>query len=271
MKHEWMTVQGLVPSDTPCNTQSAYGYEFFARLFDLTGEQRYYMLLGQIAHHTCYDFRETLRGDILSCSYSTADDRRVINANSYRMYMLLDAGHRMHKDEYVEKGLATLRYVLSKQNPDGSWPYSEDQSFVDGYHTCFVLKNLWRSRQFAGPLQADLDLAFERGSAYYFSHLIDSRGYPVPFAVSPRLTLYKYDSYDLAEAIGLLCDTGKVRQLLMPMVSFADECFRVPEGWFIFRRYKGLPVRGIPYLRYANSAMFLALTKAMKVASESSS
>jgi hypothetical protein len=261
MKHEWMTIQGLVRPDTPCNTQTAYGYEFFSRLLDLSGDERYRQHLERIAWHVSHDFRETSRGNLLSCSYSTDDDRRVVNANSYRMYMLLDAGFKFKNDEYTTKGLGTLRYVLSMQNPDGSWPYSEDQDFVDGYHTCFVLKNLLRSRRYSGDLCGQLDDAFERGSTYFFTRLVNANDVPVPFSVTSRLTLYKFDSYDLAEAMSLICESGKEKHLLEPMIDVARRRFLTKDGWFAFRLYKGLPVRGIPYMRYANSAMFLALSK----------
>jgi hypothetical protein len=58
------------------------------------------------------------------------------------MYMLVDEGKRFDNKEYLNKGLATLHYILAKQNSDGSWPYSQDQEFVDCYHTVFVIKNL---------------------------------------------------------------------------------------------------------------------------------
>lgn len=265
MKHDWMTVKGLIPKDTPCHTQTAYAYELFASLHAVTGKALYEDYLAQIASHEANDFPEWQTGETLVSSYSTLDSRKVVNANSYRMLMLLDAGRRFKKQQYIDKGLATLRYVLSMQQADGSWPYAEDQQFVDTYHTCFVLKNLFKSRNNAGGLEGEIDSAIERGFKYYVSHLFDEKGYPVPFAVRPRMVLHKYDSYDLAESIGLLAELDKEPERLRHLLAFAAERFQTKEGWFRFRLYWSVPFKGIPYMRYANSAMFLALTKALNL------
>jgi hypothetical protein len=267
MKHEWMTVQGLVPADTPCNTQTAYPYRFFAELKEITGEQRFDEHLRRIADHVCRDFPETRNGDLLSASYSTIDNRRVVNSNSYRAYMLMDAAMRFNDPVCREKGEATARYVLAMQHPDGSWPYSEDQPFVDGYHTCFVLKNLeaCRQRTTDAALKARITAGIDAGYAYFFARLFDGAGHPVPFSVEPRLTLFAHDGYDLAETIGLLAEFGVQRERLGGLLAFARRRFLTRDGWFMFRIYKGIPaVKGIPYIRYANSAMFYALTKVLR-------
>ena len=267
MKHEWMTIHGLVPADTPCNTQTAYPYRFFAELKEITGEGRFDQYLRRIADHVSRDFPETRNGDCLSASYSTIDNRRVVNSNSYRAYMLLDAAKRFDDAVCRDKGEATTRYVLSMQNADGSWPYSEDQPFVDGYHTCFVLKNLEASRRLVSDsvLRSHISAAIDRGYRYFFARLFDGKGYPIPFSVVPRLTLYAYDGYDLAETIGLLAEFGREQERLPHLLDFAENRFLTRSGWFVFRIYKGIPaIKGIPYIRYANSAMFFALTKIMR-------
>jgi hypothetical protein len=259
-----MTVQGLIPPGTPCNTQTAYAYEFFKQLHDITGHQEYIEYLSRIAKHVAYDFPERRIGDSLVCSYSMMDRAEVVNANSYRALMLIDAGTRFNDPEYLEKGIATLRYVLSMQGQDGSWPYSEDQPFIDNYHTCFIIKNLYKCKRVLGDTLG-IENAIQRGLSYYFSYLFDRDGYPIPFAVKPRLTLYKYDSYDLAESISLLAELDIEHERIIQLIHLAKTRFQTKDGWFIFRRYPFPHLKGIPYIRYANSAMFLALTKVLKL------
>ncbi|MFN8673757.1 MAG: hypothetical protein U0457_16975 [Candidatus Sericytochromatia bacterium] len=267
MKHQWMTIQGLVPVDTPCNTQTSYGYEFFSRLYEITNKDEYKVYLEKIAKHVANDFPEwQVDDDKLVCSYSTIDKRRVVNANSYRMYMLIDAGIRFNNEFYLKKGLDTMRYVISKQNNDGSWPYSEDQDFVDCYHTCFVLKNLNKVRKILGEeYKSLLDSVIDKGLKYYLKNLFDENKYPIPFAIQPRTTIFKYDSYDLAESIALLSELDIEHELIEKLVQFSKNTFQTKEGWFKFRIYKVLPIIGIPYMRYSNSAMIFALTKVLKV------
>lgn len=262
MKHEWMTIQGLIPSDTPCNTQTAYPYALFSVLHDITKEKKYLDYLHSIIDHVINDFNETIEGNVISCSYSTGDNRRVINANSYRMYMLVDAGIRLNRQESLEKGLATFRYVKKMQSMDGSWPYSEDQKFVDNYHTCFILKNLLLCRKALNSNIEEMDKVIEKGWTYYKENLFDSLHFPIPFSVMPRYVNYHYDSYDLAETVSLFQEFEVDQSEIDALILFAKNAFQSVEGWFKFRIYK-YPVRHIPYMRYANTAMFLAFTKVL--------
>lgn len=264
MKHEWMTIQGLIPANTACNTQTAYPYELFVRLHELTGKNEYSEYLEKILHHINKDFAEWKEGDKLVCSYSTIDKRRVINANSYRMYMLIEGGKRFKNSTYTEKGIATLKYILSKQNSDGSWPYSEDQSFVDCYHTVFVLKNLLKVKEILCLDVYGLDDAVQKGLHFYFKHLFYKTGLPKPFAKEPRITLFKYDSYDFSESIGLLSILREYDFLLDRSIRFVTHRFLTKEGWCRYRLFNFFPFKGIPYMRYANTNMFLNLTKAYK-------
>lgn len=264
MKHRWMTISGIIPEDTPCNTQTSYVYEYFMKLSEIHDSEKYDEYLQKIAWHVANDFHEWQIGDTLACSYSTVDRRRVVNANSYRALMLIDAGKRFDNSEYLTKGIATLKYVINMQNKDGSWPYAEDQSFVDTYHTCFVLKNLYKIKKILGDDSLGIDQAIEKGLKYYFLNLFNDEGIPIPFSVKPRLTLHKYDSYDIAESIGLLAELNIENKIVTGLINFVKTNFQTKKGWFIFRIYPFVKIKGIPYMRYANSAMFLALTKVIK-------
>jgi hypothetical protein len=183
------------------------------------------------------------------------------------MYVLLDAGVRFSNEKYLNKGLATLRYVLSKQNENGSWPYSENQVFSDNYHTCFVIKNLHKACQIlkGNSPQIEIDRAIQNGLNFYFSKFLNNHDHPIPFFIKAHPTFYKYDSYDLAEIVGLLADLNIEHERLLRLICFAKNRFQKREGWLVFRIYPYWPLKGIPYMRYANSAMFFSLTKVYKL------
>ena len=96
-----------------------------------------------------------------------------------------------------------LAFVLWSQQPDGSWLYAMDgkDAFVDNFHTCFVLKNLFKAWRVLGD--EELHAAIDKGYGFYKSHLLDERGLPVPFARTQRLTLQRRELYDFAEGINL--------------------------------------------------------------------
>jgi len=67
------------------------------------------------------------------------DERVVVNAISYRAAFF--CGRELFGTRSI-CGRSQLRQVRAQEpEPHGSWDYA-GAHFVDGYHTCFVLKNL---------------------------------------------------------------------------------------------------------------------------------
>jgi hypothetical protein len=127
----------------------------------------------------------------------------VVNASAYRAFLLTKAALDFSEDRYRRQGEKNLYFVLESQNADGSWYYAMDgkRSFVDHFHTCFVMKALAKIERLTG--NPECTEALERGVAYYVRHLFDERGLPKPFSKAPRLTVYKRELYDYAECINL--------------------------------------------------------------------
>ena len=76
-----------------------------------------------------------------------------------------------------------------------------DRSFVDHFHTCFVLKALAKIELLTGD--EGCKRAIQRGINYYVTNLFDEQGVPKPFARPPRLIVYRHELYDYAECINL--------------------------------------------------------------------
>jgi hypothetical protein len=259
----WLTPFGLIPANTPCHTQTAYPYELFIRLYEITGENKYLDYLLQIANSVASDFYEVEEENMIASSYSISDKIIVINANSYRAFMLIEAGLRFKNSSYVSKGKATLNYIISKQNENGSWPYSEKSRFIDNYHTCFVLKNLIKIKKLLADPFDNLEESIKKGTEFFLGNLMSKKGYPRPFAVKSHISLHRLGSYDLAETIGILNEIDDDKEILNRLLIFTKAKFQSSEGWFAYRKYSFPVGMGIPYMRYANSAIFLSLTNVM--------
>jgi hypothetical protein len=162
-----------------------------------------------------------------------------------------------------------LAFVLENQNRDGSWPYAVDgvRSFVDHFHTCFVMKALAKIHALTGH-QGCLE-ALARGLEYYFAHLFDEDGLPRPFARAPRLTVYKRELYDCAECINLcvlLRDRfPRCQATLETVVSGILKDWIKPDGSFRSRKlFWGWD--NVPMHRWAQSQAFRSLAFYLKAA-----
>jgi hypothetical protein len=104
--------------------------------------------------------------------------------------------------------------------------------------------------------------ALSRGVAFYLRHLFDDDGLPRPFARAPRLTVYKRELYDCAEAINLsllLKDRFPACAVtLETVVAGVLENWVKPDGSFRSRRLL-FGWDNVPMHRWAQSQMFRSL------------
>jgi hypothetical protein len=204
---DWVTRTGVMAAQTPLITSTPYAYEAFAAVHRIDDLHRWSDVMRAIAEHARLDIRDKLLGEhAATAGYNPQDvEGGVVNASAYRAFLRMDAALRFGIDAYRRVAQRNLAYVLQAQRPDGSWPYATDgvRDFVDHFHTCFVLKALAKIEAMNPPGAQAVSSAIEAGVGYYVRHLFDEAGRPRPFAIAPRLTVYKRELYDYAECINL--------------------------------------------------------------------
>jgi len=159
-----------------------------------------------ITEHAVEDYPDAETSpDACSCYYKPGeeDSSGVINASAYRAFLLTSASIEFSNANYRKIAERNLNFVLQAQSSDGSWPYSTDEirTFVDHFHTCFVLKALAKIEALTTNPQCTK--AIERGVDYYVKNLFDEEGLPKPFSRKPRMTVYRRELYDYAECINV--------------------------------------------------------------------
>jgi len=186
----------------------------------------------------------------------------VINAAAYRAGMLTSAAKVFGRDDCWSIAERNLNFVLENQNADGSWYYAVDgvRDFVDHFHTCFVMKALAKIHSLTGH-QACL-AALSKGVDYYRANLFGEDGLPRPFAKAPRMTVYKCELYDCAEAINLcLLLRDRFPQLNTNLQTVVVGILKVwvkPNGSFRSRKLM-FGWDNVPMHRWAQSQMFRSL------------
>lgn len=124
----------------------------------------------------------------------------ILNSSMLAAMTLADAARLLDRQDLRERALAAASFVVSRQNQDGSWPYSErgDSRWVDGFHTSFVLQGL------AAILRVTdekwVRLAYRRGVAFYCKRL---RCHDGRARFSARTT-WPVDSMSLSQALEAL-------------------------------------------------------------------
>jgi hypothetical protein len=262
---DWETIDGTFPKQTPLITTLPYVYEAFAAVYEIDRQPRWLEVMRSIAEHAFRDYVDHgTRGGAATCAYSTmkGDQGYVVNASAYRAFLLTRAAVDLKDETYLQPAERNLQFVLDSQNADGSWYYAVDgrRSFIDHYHTCFVLKALAKIRaltnhQACGP-------AIDSGVAYYVDHLFDGQGIPRPFAKPPRLVVYRRELYDYAECLNLATVLrGRFQKLDERFVTALDDLlnrWQTPDGSFKSRQLL-IGWDAVPMHRWAQAQAFRSL------------
>jgi hypothetical protein len=263
---DWQHVNGLMPKGTPHITATPYCYEVFTRLFDLTGEEHYLEVARSIAAFVFDDLKDTPTGhDAAASSYTPHDHSKVVNASAYRAFVLFDAAQRFQEETYRAKAQKNLQFILQTQRQDGSWLYAIDslpEGFIDHFHTCFVLKNLYKINC---HLQSDeVNRAVQNGYEFYRKALFDGEDNPRTYAVAPRVEIVRLEMYNVAEAItlGTLLrnDIPEALVLAKKLATRLITQYQLPAGHWVTRTYRGGIRHTVPFLRWPQSQLFLAVT-----------
>jgi hypothetical protein len=263
---DWQNNTALWRKHTPFITTGPYCFEAFLGLFEATGDLKFREAAASTARFVYSDLRDTPSGPgVAAASYSPIDNTKVINATAYRAFVLFEAAHQLGASEYTRKAEQNLNFILESQRDDGSWLYALDspgEGFIDHFHTCFVLKNLWKiSFRLRRP---EIERAIKNGYAYYRKALFDAEDNPKSFAIQPRLQLVRLDLYNIAEAItlGVLLrnEIPEAFALAKSLGAKLVNQYQLPNGHFVTRVYFGGWRHTFPYLRWPQAQLFYALT-----------
>jgi hypothetical protein len=265
---DWVTRNGVIPSQTPLITSTPYCFEAFLGAFESEPSPAWREILESIARHAAHDIKDfPVSANSSSCSYTPFDGGGVVNAAAYRAFLLTTAARALGNAEYGLIAERNLRFVLECQNADGSSPYAVDgvRGFVDHFHTCFVMKALAKIHAQTGD--AATLTALSKGVEYYLANLFDVDGLPKPFARAPRLTVYKRELYDCAECINLcLLLRDRFPQLASVLHRTVNEIVSnwiQPSGAFRARRLH-VGWDDVPMHRWGQSQMFRSLALYLK-------
>jgi len=261
--YDWVTQYGVFPKETPLITVTPYCFNAFLSMYKTSRDSKYLDILDQISKFVAYDLREkTIAPNETASSYSPVDNSQVYNAIAYRAATLLKAYELFGKQEYYDKAIKNVRYVVNNQRDDGSWIYADDSRFIDNFHTCFVLNKLFESYRI---LNEDWILkSVVHGYTFYRENFFRKDNTPIHFYRTRFPKFRKIEMYDYAEGIslGVLLDDAIAGAFQFSIKLAADliNNFQLEQGSFVTRVSTLNTFNKVPYLRWPQAQLFYALT-----------
>lgn len=208
----WGTGFKIVVSDklvydenTPFTTNTPYALEALDKYYQFTNDPEVLKGIKSV-----FDFYEKdipimeENEDILVTSYGPFKDRVVINAVSYTMYAYAIFYKYFEESNYIANKISKMyQFVINNQNDDGSWFYDFDEnSFIDCFHSCFVLKNIFKTNVIYEL--NNVDEVLRKGYQYVKTSCYDEKkGLFKRFAKENKPSIVKFDLYDNGEVLSL--------------------------------------------------------------------
>ena len=261
----WQTSEHYWESGIPLITITPYAFWAFLRHYELTKNQKSYKTVISIGEFALKDLNKRKMGNETICSsYSPITKDIVINANSYRAAVLLGVYKLEGNKKYLEEANESIDFILSFQGNKGEWYYEAKppkDNFIDNFHTCFVLRNLYICNQI--NTRKDVSESITHGYKFYNQELFYENHRPKHFAKAKYAKLRKYEMYDYAEGIqlGVLLD-GMVRSIDKSIFLANDliDNFQLKKGYFVTRVTSLGTYHKVPYHRWPQAQLFHALT-----------
>lgn len=266
----------VVPAYTPASVVSAAAFDAFWQAWLITENKNYLNTCIGICHFFVEFLNITQIDDETICfSYTPLDTFQVHNTNLLVADCLLRAGSAANEKKFVALGKKAARFALKEQNPDGSiYYYGQAQDYlnpgrIDHYHSGFEMRCLYNIWVTTGD--KIYKVALEKYYDFYKNNLIQYTSNGAFPNMYPG-TLYPINIHSCAEAILLNATLAEefdsARVLLDQVVTPILERMKIRKGWFKYVIRKIGPFEmhtNIPYMRWGQAWMFLALSEALLV------
>ena len=266
---DWQSIALYLPVYTPTVVVTAFAVDALLRAYQITGNQKYLDLALSSEGFILEDLNRIPKSDGFMFSYSPLDKRAVYNATLLGSKTLTKIYKYKNDEKLLNEITRSVHPVISVQNPDGSFPHSDQigNKWRDNFHTGFKLESLTCCNRILHD--PTVESAIERGYSHWISNF---------FNKEIGIALY-YDNYSInstvdlhcmAQAIPTLYHLGKLGEeflLAEKAINWAIDNMQSPDGAFYYRK-KGNRLNKIKYMRWPNAWMFYGMSFYLKYISE---
>jgi hypothetical protein len=262
---DWQSRNFFAPRGTPTIVPTAFAARALLEAAHEFRDEQYLTAARSVCEFIIQDLPRSVETDKEVCfSYSPESDTRVYNASLLAGEVLACVGAVTREHELCGWAERATRYVINHQAEDGSWTYgtAASQSWVDNFHTAFVLFSLARTIK-ACALGKEFQLALERGYQYWCKQFFLADGWPKYYHDNP----YPADAHAGASAIVTFLELRDLdpdaSRLAEDVASWTIRNLRDERGFFYYQRRRFYTVHK-PYMRWSQAWMLYALARLLE-------
>jgi hypothetical protein len=270
---DWQSRHFFAPRGTPMIVPTAFAVRALLDAYETLGDQKYLETAQSSCEFILKDLKRTVDSNDesgeLCFSYSPIDETKVFNASLFAAETLVGVSAMGSQTDFSSETseLATraARYVVRRQNEDGSWAYGAGpaQGWIDNFHTAYVLLSLARIMKCLPGAQNELRSSLERGYRFWRDSFFLADGWPKYY----HDALYPADAHAAATAIITLIELQELDREALSMAekiaTWAIGNLRDHRGFFYYQRQRFYTLR-TPFMRWTEAWMLYALARLME-------
>ena len=267
---DWQSRSFYARRNTPTIVPTAFAVRALLEAAQLFEDDRYLSMARSACDFILQDLPRVTETNTEVCfSYAPQSSTRIHNANLLAAESLAGVGAATGEQDLTDWALRSARYVVNRQQPDGSWTYGEDptQSWVDNFHTAFILFSLKRIID-ASSAAAEFAKALKRGFDYWGAEFFLADGWPKYYHDDP----YPADAHAGASAIITFLELANLDknsiQLAERVAGWTIQNLRDEQGFFYYQKRRFYTVKK-PYMRWSQAWMLYALARLLEANSSS--
>jgi hypothetical protein len=254
------------PRGTPNVIATCFAGDALLDAFDELGDPQLLERAAATGEFLIRHIPQTEDGEGAYFGYFPGDRSPIHNASLIvAAFLARLASHGFERERYSQAAEEAIRWTVSRQRDDGSWPYGEQPgiSWVDNYHTGYVLDALRRCAT-AGITTSECERAYAKGLEFFRRELVLADGTPrfystETFPIDASCVAQSIQTLSIAAADDPACAVEAER-----VFEFARRRMLDRHGLPIFQRRR-LWANRIPHMRWVVAPLLNALTCLMAV------
>jgi hypothetical protein len=255
---DWQSRNFFAPRGTPTIVPTAFAARAFL-------EYGYLEIARSVCDFILRDLPRPVDTQNEICfSYTPNSNTEIFNASLLAAEVLASVGKLTGETELCDVARSAARYVVNRQRDDGAWPYGTEptQSWVDNFHTAFVLFSLKRVID-ACALGKEFQEGLRRGYEYWRKTFFLADGWPKYYHDDP----YPADAHAGASAIVTFLELADIDEnsieLAQRVADWTIKNLRDERGFFYYQKRRFYTVKK-PYMRWSQAWMLYALARLLE-------
>ena len=262
---DWQNRKFFASRNTPTIVPTAFTVRALLEAASEFNDQEYLSTARSTCDFILKDLPRPHESETEICfSYAPNSHTRIHNASLLAAEVLAGVGARINDRRLTDVAERAARYVVKRQQPNGSWLYGEEstQAWVDNFHTAFILFSLKRVIE-ACSLGSEFRDSLKRGYEYWRESFFLADGWPKYYHDDP----YPADAHAAASAIVTFLELADLDQnsieLAERVARWSTNNLRDERGFFYYQKRRFYTVKK-PYMRWSQAWMLYALGRLLE-------